>query len=116
MLRLIPDDKNTKFRKRHVDVRNIEKINKHITDQRKQDMGKGEKPVTVADNPLDVLLDREGDIRNMLWKHEPMWLGQLAEINITEMRIDLVPHAKPFKSPPISARPENKVNLTNRNR
>lgn len=35
-----------------------------------------------------------------------MWSGQLGEINITEMRIDLFLDAKPFKSPPYTDGPK----------
>lgn len=37
----------------------------------------------------------------MLQKHEHMWSGQLGEIIITDMTIDLVPDATPFRSPHI---------------
>lgn len=97
MLDEISDDIYTKFRECHGYVPDIDINSKKFTDQRGKHMGKDEKPVTAADNPLNVPSDMEADIRNMIWRHEHMWSGQLGEVNITEMWIDLVPDAKPFK-------------------
>ena len=36
----------------------------------------------------------------MLRKHVKIWSGQLGDINVTQMRIDLIQDAKPFTSPP----------------
>ena len=44
----------------------------------------------------------------MLRKHEKIWSGQLGDINVTQMHIDLKPDAKPFKSPPYRAGPETR--------
>lgn len=98
-----PDDRDTKVQKRHLDVREIHKINNHLTCQWEQHIGKDEMRVAAADIQLHVPPDREADIRNMLQKHERMWLGQLGESNITEMRINLVREAKTFRSPPYRA-------------
>lgn len=37
---LVPDDRDMKVRQCHIDVCGIDKINKHITDQREQHVGK----------------------------------------------------------------------------
>lgn len=37
-------------------------------------------------------------VRDMHRKHEPMWSGKLGEVNIIELRIDLVSDAETFKS------------------
>ena len=44
----------------------------------------------------------------MLRQHEKRWSGQLGDINVTQMRIDLKPDAKPFKSPPYRAGPKTR--------
>lgn len=36
-------------------------------------------------------------LRDMLRKHERFWPGQLGELNVTEMKFDLVQDRKPFK-------------------
>lgn len=48
MMVLIADDVATVFRKRHVEVRDIAKINKQLDEQRKQHMAEHLKPVTVT--------------------------------------------------------------------
>lgn len=97
---------DTKFLKLHADVRHIDTIKQHITDQGEQHMIKDQKPLTATNIPLNVPSDREVDLRNMLQKYEHMWSRQLGEININEMRSDLVPDAKPFKSHPYRACPK----------
>lgn len=42
----------------------------------------------------------------MVRKHDHMWSGQLGEINVIEMRIDLIYDAKTFKSPQYRAGPK----------
>lgn len=66
-------------------------------------MGKDEKPETTADIPLDVPPDMETEIRNILRKHENLCSGQPGEINITQMKINLVSDVEPFKSLPYLA-------------
>ena len=108
MLGIIPDNVDTKFRKRHVNVRDIDTINKHLSDQREQHMGEDEKPKTADEIDLNVPEDRKQEVRDMLRKHEKSWSGQLGDITVTEMRIDLKPDAKPFKSPPYRAGPKTR--------
>ena len=47
LLGLIPDIVETKYRKRHVNVRDIDTINQHLTNERERHMGDDEKPVTA---------------------------------------------------------------------
>lgn len=54
MFSLIPDNVDTKLRKRHVDAKDIETINQKLAHQRELHMGKVENPVTVNDLSLDV--------------------------------------------------------------
>lgn len=75
---LIPDDRDTKCRRSHVDVHYIDKINKNLTDQREKHIGKDENPSTAI--TVNDPSDREGDIRKMPRKHENMWSGKLGEI------------------------------------
>lgn len=98
MLGIIHDNGGTKFRKRHVDFRDIDKIDKHLTDQRELHMGQDGKLVMAADIQINVPSDREVYIRNILRTHERMCSRHLWEINITEMTIELVTNAKLFKS------------------
>jgi len=108
MLGVISANDDAKFRKRPLNVRDIDVINRQLADQRELHMGKDEKPVTADDINIDVPVDKEEAVRSMLRKHESMWSGQLGEINVTEMRIDLVPDAKPFKSAPYRAGPKTR--------
>lgn len=43
---------------------------------------------------------------DVLRKHEHAWSDQLGEINVTEMRTDLLSDPKPFKYPPLGAGPK----------
>lgn len=52
--------------------------------------------------------EMEKNVRDILRKNKGMWSGQPEEINITEIRIDLVPDAKPFKSAPYRAGPKTR--------
>lgn len=45
-------------------------------------------------------------MRNMLWKHEQLWNGQIGDIETTKKRVDLVSDAKLFKSASYWASPE----------
>ena len=105
---LIPDDKDTKFRKRHANARDVDTINRHLADHREKHMGEDEKPVTADDINVDVPDDKVDEVRAMLRKHEKAWSGQLGEINATELRIDLKPDAIPFESPPYRAGPKTR--------
>lgn len=100
MLDRVPADREGNFRKHHVYVRYIDKINKHLTYQREDHVEKDENPVTAADIQIHVRSDNEIHISNMPWKHEHIWSGYLGETNVTAVIIKLVPDAKPFKSLP----------------
>lgn len=100
MLDVIPYDRDPNLCKRHVDVRDIDIFNKHLTDQQERHMGEDEKPVTNVDITLNFLSYREVTVRSMIRKHEHMWCRQPGQINVSEMRIEMVLYAKPFKSPP----------------
>lgn len=54
MLVLISEDFDNKFRKRHVDERSIETINKHLDYQQEQHIGADKKPVTADDIDLNT--------------------------------------------------------------
>lgn len=109
MLCLIPEDVDSKFGKRHVDARDIATSNKQLDDQQEKPMGQHQKPVKAEEIQSDAPSKNEDDIRKMPGNHERMWSGQLVEINITELTIDLVPDAKPIKSPPYRAGPKTRV-------
>lgn len=76
MLHLIPDDRDTNFRQRHVHIRDIDIVNKNLTDQREKHMGKDEKLVMARDFPMNVPSDMEAYIRSMLRNHENMWSAE----------------------------------------
>ena len=105
---LIPDNRDTKFRKRPINTKDIDVINRQLADQRELHMGEDEKPITADDIDIDVPEDKVADVRTMLKKHEGAWSGQLGEINVTELRIDLKPDAIPFKSAPYCAGPKTR--------
>lgn len=79
MLGRIPDDADTKFRKRHVDARDIATIKKHLADQRQQPIGEYQQPITAADIHSNVPHCKEVEIRQMIRKYEHI----VAEINTT---------------------------------
>lgn len=80
MLRIIPDDVETEFRKRHRNARDIATINKYLADHREQNLGVYEKPLTAVDIYLDVLHEKEDKIRNILRKNEQIRSRQLEDI------------------------------------
>ena len=96
------------FRKRNASARDVDVINKHLAEQRAQGTEAEDKPVTADDIELDVPLEKETAVRDMLRRHEPMWTGALGEIRTSEMRIDLVDNARPFRSPPYRAGPKTR--------
>lgn len=55
MLVLILDAVDNKFYKRHVEAKDIEKIDQHLADQRELQIIKDEKPVTADDISLYLL-------------------------------------------------------------
>ena len=71
-------------------------------------MGDDEKVVTAEEIELNVPNEEEEKVRNMLRKHEKILSEKLGDINVTQMRIDLKPDAKPFKSPPYRAGPKTR--------
>lgn len=103
MLGWTPHDRDTKFRKSHANVRDIETINKHLSDKGEQHLGADEKPVTADDIDINVPDENKPVFRGMLRKTDHMLSDQPGEKRITEMKIDLVPDTKPFKSPPYRA-------------
>lgn len=60
-------------------------------------MGEGWNPVIATEISIDVPKDKEDGVWEMLKKPERAWFGELGDINITEMRIDMVSDAKSFK-------------------
>lgn len=71
-------------------------------------MVKDEKLVTVEGINLDIVHEREEEKRKMLRKHEGMCSWQLGEINVTDMRIYLMPYSKPLTSLPLWASQEGR--------
>lgn len=57
-----------------------------------------EKTIQADDSKLDIPDERLDEVHNMVRKHEDMWSGQLGDIEVTEISIDLVPGAKPCNS------------------
>ena len=101
-------NKNTAYKKRELDVRNTDVINKHLSDLRESHMDEDEKPVRAEDVPLGVPQRYHKRIREMLKHHEHMWMGKLGNINITEHQIDLIEGARPSKAAPYRAGPKTR--------
>lgn len=91
MLGLIPDDMDTEFQKHHVHVRDINRINQHLSEKREKHIVANGKIITAYDIYMDLPDDNKSPVRDMLGKDELIWSGQIAESNVNEMRIDLVP-------------------------
>lgn len=109
MVGLIPDEPlDGKFRKRNIDPKNIDTINRHLAQQREIHMSADEKQTTAEDLKINVPPYNEEVVCNMLQKHEPISSGQLFEINATELLIDLKQEANPPKSPPYQAVPKTR--------
>lgn len=68
---LIPDERDTKFSKRYVDLRDIDAINKNLSAQQSQHMGKNIKPLTAAVISLDSPSNSETNIFNLSVEHAP---------------------------------------------
>lgn len=71
-------------------------------------MGVDDKPVTADDIDIYVPYETNPAVRDMLRNHEQMGLVQLGEIDISEMRVDLVPDATPFNTYPYRYDPETR--------
>jgi len=108
ILGIVPEDRSRMFRKQNASARDVHVINKHLAEKRSQVTEAEDKPVTVDDIELEVSLEKETAVRDMLRRHEPMWTGALGEIRTSEMRIDLVDNARPFRSPPYRAGPKTR--------
>ena len=63
LLGLLPDNVDTKYRKRHVKVRDIETINQHLADERERHLCDDEKPVLAEDIDLNVPEEEEDQVR-----------------------------------------------------
>lgn len=67
-------------------------INRALSNNREQVFGEAEeKPITAETVPLGLESKYHPEIRKVLNKHESMWLGQLGEIKVTTLSIDLIP-------------------------
>lgn len=106
MFSLIPRDRDTKLQKRHTSAHGIETINKDRADHRKQHMGKDENTFIAEDIVVDVLEEKEYEVRTILKKYEQIWSKKLCYIKVKEMSIDLTPEAKPLTFPPFRAGPK----------
>ena len=99
----------TYYKKRDIDTKDIETINKHLDDLREAEHGKAEEmPVTAETVELGVDKTYHKAIREMLRGHEHLWNGTMGQINITQHTIDLVPGARRFKSAPYRAGPKTR--------
>ena len=98
-----------RYKKRDINIKDIETINRHLADQREANHGVRElKPITADTVKLDVDKAHHKKIRKMLRKHESLWDGTMGEINITKHSINLVPGTRPFKSAPYRAGPKTR--------
>lgn len=66
-------------------------------------MGEDEKPVTPEDIYIDLREGNQDDITVILEKNKRAWSWKLGDINVTEMRFDLVSDTKLLKSAPFYA-------------
>lgn len=98
MLCISPDDTDSKLRKHHEATCNIETTNNHLADAIERHMGDDKKEIIADYIRIDISDGTEEEIRNMLRMNKQVRSGQLADMNVTEMRIDLSSDAKPFTS------------------
>ncbi len=104
-----PQAITNKYRKRDLHAKDESLINKHLSDLRESHMEDDDEPTRARDIPLpDLPRQYEPRVREMLRRHEDMWLGKLGNITVTEHAFDLVPGARPFKSPPFRAGPKTR--------
>lgn len=66
------------------------------------------KPVTAHYIDIGMSVEKKDAVRYMFRRHKNIWSGQLCEINVTKMRINIVPDSKPFKSKPFRAGPKTR--------
>lgn len=108
VLGLIPEDRDTKFRRQHKSAHEIKTIDKNLADYRLQHISEDENATAAENISIEAPKDKEVDVRAMLKKYEQDWYRQLCEMNVTEMHIDLKPDAKVFKSPPFRVGPKRR--------
>lgn len=63
---LILDDRDAKYRKRHMIARDIVTINKHLADHREHHMVRMKKPITAEDIDIDVPDEKIAAVRDIL--------------------------------------------------
>lgn len=101
VLVVIPDEPSScRFRKRHIKPKNIDTINKQLTDQRENRISADAKPTMAEYITIIVTTEEEAMVCHMLRKHYHIWYVQVGEIKATELRIDFKPDNKTFKYPP----------------
>ena len=97
------------YKKRQIDEKSLDTINQYLSKLQESKEETTDKKMRVEHIPLEEVSEEyHQQIREMLKKHEAMWLGGLGEITVTEHAIDLVPDARPFKSPPYRASPQGR--------
>ena len=109
MLGIVEETPGNSYKKRQIDARSLDTINQYLSKLQESKEEATDKKMRVEDIPFeDISEEYHQQIREMLKKHEAMWLGGLGEINVTEHAIDLVPDARTFKSPPYRASPQGR--------
>lgn len=93
---LFHDDRDIKFRNRNTTGLHVYTIKTHLADHRKEHMGKYEKPVSADDIGINFPDNKIPTVMDMLRKYEQARSGPFGEINVTEMRINLVSDARSF--------------------
>lgn len=117
----IPNNFKTAYGKQHMNTRNKQIINRHLTDNCEKHMEKYGRTPTAAGfwrtpiyfqcgDDISLGVDRcyHNAVRAMLKKHEPICSDELGEITIIEHRIGLITNARPFESPPYRAGPKRR--------
>ncbi len=107
ILGIVEEGPDNSYKKRQMDAKNLDTINQYLTKLQKSQEESTENKMKVEDINLDEIPEEYHEqIRNMLKKHESMWLGGLGEISVIEHTIEFTPEARPFKSPPYRASPK----------
>lgn len=80
----------TKYCKREYAAKDIDPINKQLSDEREAEFGQEDETTIKADTiELGIDLSIKQKVRCMFRKHEALWSGKLAEIKATTQKIDL---------------------------
>lgn len=101
--------KTTRYKKQAIGVNKVETTNKNLPDDKENNIGIDEVPITAGTVILVAPEEYHNEIRAMLHKQENMCNGHLGEIRGTEHHIDLKDDVSPSRSDQCRYGPNTRV-------